>query len=80
MKTLRETQTFKYIKPNINIIIAGRDTKISKHSLLNKILPETCNSIKEETLAQEFSSEFCEIFKNTFFAEHFRAKDYEGRI
>ena len=28
---------------------------------------------KKETLAQTFSSEFCEISKNTFFAEHLRA-------
>ena len=26
--------------------------------------------IKKETLAQVFSCEFCEIFKNRFFAEH----------
>ena len=27
----------------------------------------TCNFIKKETLAQMFSCEFCEIFKNTYF-------------
>ena len=27
---------------------------------------EACNFIKKETLAQEFSCEFCEIAKNTF--------------
>ena len=26
--------------------------------------------LKKETLAQMFSCEFCEIFKNTFFTEH----------
>ena len=31
------------------------------------------NLIKKETLAQESSCEFCEIFKNTFFTEHLRA-------
>ena len=31
-----------------------------------KKLPETCNFIKKETLAQVFSCEFCEISKNTF--------------
>ena len=30
-----------------------------------KHLPEACNFIKKETLAQVFSYEFCEIFKNT---------------
>ena len=28
--------------------------------------------IKKETLAQMFSCEFCEMFKKTFFTEHFR--------
>ena len=31
---------------------------------------EIINFIKKETLAQVFSCEFCEISKNTFFAEH----------
>ena len=31
-----------------------------------------CNFINKETLAQVFSCEFCEIFKNTFFTEHLR--------
>ena len=31
---------------------------------------EACNFIKKETLAQVFSCEFCEIFKNTFSTEH----------
>ena len=31
-----------------------------------------CNFIRKETLAQVFSCEFCEIFKNTFFIEHLR--------
>ena len=29
--------------------------------------PEAWNFIKKETLAQVFSCEFCEIFKNAFF-------------
>ena len=29
-----------------------------------------CNFIKKEILTQEFSSEFCKMFKNTFFTEH----------
>ena len=31
---------------------------------------QACNFIKKETVAQVFSCEFCEIFKNTFFTEH----------
>ena len=33
----------------------------------NKVSGKGCNFIKKETLAQAFSCEFCEIFKNTFF-------------
>ena len=32
----------------------------------------SCNFIKKETLAQLFSCQFCEIFKNTIFTEHVR--------
>ena len=37
-------------------------------SFLTKL--QACNFIKKDALAQEFSCEFCEIFKNTFFTEH----------
>ena len=40
-------------------------------SFLIKLQSETCNFIKKETLALVFSCEFCEIFKNNFFTEHF---------
>ena len=33
---------------------------------------QACNFIKRETLAQVFSCEFYEIFKNTFLTEHLR--------
>ena len=33
-------------------------------------MPQACNFIKKETLAQVFSCEFSEIFKSTFFIEH----------
>ena len=32
--------------------------------------PESCIFIREETLTQVFSCEFCEIFKNSFLTEH----------
>ena len=32
----------------------------------NKVADMACNFIKIETLAQVFSCEFCEIFKNAF--------------
>ena len=31
--------------------------------------PQACNFSKKETLAQEFSCEFCDSFKSTFFTE-----------
>ena len=37
---------------------------------LLKLQAEACHFIKKETVAQMFSCEFCEIFKNTFFTEH----------
>ena len=49
--------------------------KISQNSQENtctrtSFLIQACNIIKKEALAQVFSSEFCEISKNTFFIEH----------
>ena len=35
----------------------------------NKVAGSACNFIKEETLAQAFTFEFCEIYKNTFFTD-----------
>ena len=40
--------------------------KDSRQTLANH-RPEACNFIKKETLAQVFSWEFCEIYKNTFY-------------
>ena len=43
----------------------------AKYQILGLSLrSEACNFIKKETLAQVFSFEFYEIFKNTFFTEH----------
>ena len=33
-------------------------------------MPEACNFIKKETLAQVFSGEFCEISQNFFSTEN----------
>ena len=40
--------------------------KNSRQTLANHRL-EACNFVKKETLAQVFSCEFCEIYKNTFY-------------
>ena len=53
----------------------GNFTKLTgKHLcqslLFNKVAdlkPEACNFIKKETVAQVFSCEFCEIYKNIFY-------------
>ena len=44
--------------------------QLCQRLFFNKVAGATCNFIKKETLAQVFSCEFCEIFKNTFFIEH----------
>ena len=40
-------------------------------SFLITLQASGCNFISKKTVAQLFSCEFCEIFKNTFFTEHF---------
>ena len=39
-------------------------------------LPQACNFIKKETLAQVFFCTFCKSFKNTFFTEHLRTTPF----
>ena len=39
-------------------------------SLFNKVAGSACNFIKNETLAQVFSCEFCEISNNVFFLQN----------
>ena len=46
-----------------------RNSTKGKH-LCQSLLQAARNFIKNETLAQVFSCEFCEISKNTFFTEH----------
>ena len=45
----------------------SRENTCSRVSFIMKLLPEACNFVKKQTLAQVFSCEFCDIFKNTFF-------------
>ena len=42
-----------------------------KKGVLKNIAKFTGNFIKKETMSQEFSREFCEIFRNTFFSQNF---------
>ena len=41
-------------------------------------IPQVCNLIKKESVAQVFSCEFWEISKNTFFTEHLRTTASES--
>ena len=41
-------------------------------SFLIKLQVEACNFIKKDVLTEVYSYEFCKIFKNTFFTEHFQ--------
>ena len=51
----------------------GRSRKDELGKLLNQtfftLRPEACNFTEKEILAQIFSTEFCEIYKNTYFEE-----------
>ena len=42
-------------------------------SFLTKLQASACNFIKQETLAQVFCCEFCEISRNVFFTDYLRA-------
>ena len=45
-------------------------------SLFHKVESLRTTTLLKKTLAQVFSCEFCEIFKNTFFTEHHRATTF----
>ena len=56
----------------------SQENTCARVSFLIKL--QALNFIKNETLAQVFSCEFCEISKNTFLAEHLRvtASDHQS--
>ena len=61
------------LKRDCNIGVAVNIAKFLRTPILKNIcerLPQACNVIKKETLAQVFSCEFCRILKNTFFIKH----------
>ena len=67
----------------------SQENTIARVSFLIKLQAEAWNFIEKETmelykkgiLAEVFYSEFCKIFKNTFFKEHLRvtASPFNGR-
>ena len=50
----------------LEIFQNSRENNCTRVYFLIKLQASVCNFIKKETLAQVFSSEFCEISKNTF--------------
>ena len=50
----------------------SQENTCARVSVLIKLQVSAYNFIKKETLAQLFSCEFSEIFKNTFLTEHLR--------
>ena len=49
-------------------LLPGSQATLKMNVVLRQIhLHQACNFIKKEPLAQVFSYEFCEIFKNTYF-------------
>ena len=84
-RLLLEKHYFPYIFPERNCSLQkqppelfckkGALRNLGKHlcqrlDSFNKVARRACNFINKESLAQLFSCEFCEIFKNTFFKEH----------
>ena len=59
-----------YKKGVLKISQNSQESTCARVSLLIKLQPTACNFIKKETLAQVFSCEVCEIFKNIFLTEH----------
>ena len=94
-KSLYRTTTFVEpislaVKINETFLFTSGLPKLQKNSTYkNSILKfftkftrklEACNLIKNDTLAQVFSHEFCEIFKSTCFVEHMRMVTYGYHI
>ena len=59
----------------------SQENNCARDSFLMKLIKKN-NFIKKESLALVFSSEFCEISKNTFFTEHLQtaASEIKGAL
>ena len=58
----------------LEILQNSQESTCDRVSFLIKLQASALSAfIKKESLTQVFSCEFCEISKNTFFTEHFRA-------
>ena len=54
----------------LKVLQNSEESTCARVSFLLKLQTEACNFINKVTLAQVYSCEFGEIFKNTFFGEH----------
>ena len=54
----------------------SQENTCARASFLIKLQARACSFVKRETLAQVFSCEFCEVFKDTFFTKHLRVTAY----
>ena len=74
MKFISEAAAQLFCKEGVLENLAKFTGKHLFQSLLfNKVAgPKPAALLKKDTLSQVFSLEFCEIFKNTFLAEHLR--------
>ena len=74
---LLDTSRYKQQKALVNMkssnLLRFLEADVLNPKFIGKCLclqASACNFIKKEAVAQVFSCEFCEIFKNTFFTEH----------
>ena len=69
-----EAATRVVLQENVFLEISqnSQENTCARVSFLMKLQVEACNFIKNETLAQVFSCELCEISKNNFLIEHLR--------
>ena len=66
-KTEAVTRRCSVKKVLLKILQNRQENTCARFSFLIKLQAEVCNFIKKETLAQVFSCEICQIFRNTLF-------------
>ena len=67
MKHDNKWSVIKTAKEIYHILWEATQLNLFIEAATRGVLPEACNLIKKETLAQVLSCEFCAISKNTFF-------------
>ena len=55
----------------LKILLNSQEENLCQNLFFNKVAGLKSATLLKTTLAQVFSCEFCEIFKNIFFTEHF---------